>query len=219
MLLNEAKWINKKLSEIEVEKITPFINLGSSTKKIREKGQPHISKLIIEPLEKRGVEITHVDLENGEGVDIAGDIFDPTVHAEICSHNPRVVLCANILEHVEKPAALAKLCVDMIQKNGLIFATVPYDFPLHLAPIDTMFRPTPKELASIFPKCRLISSEIVESETFGQQLVRSSITLAKHLIRMMIPFPTFQHWKAAMQRNKWLFRHYRTSCVVLEKVE
>ena len=174
--------------------------------------------MIVEPLEQRGVKIIHVDLENCEGVDIVGDIFDPMVRARICSHNPRSILCANILEHVEDPAGLARLCVELVPKGGVILATVPFDFPYHLAPIDTMFRPSPKELAAIFPECSVRYGEIVESETFGQQLVRSPMTLAKHLARMIIPYPTFEHWKAAMHRNMWLFRHYRTSCVVLEKL-
>ena len=219
MLLNEAKWLGSKLDNFSVTELSPLVNLGSSTQVFREKGQQFIYQMIFEPLNKRGVEVIHVDLEDGEGVDIVGDIFDPKVYGEICSHNPRAVMCANILEHVDNPAALANLCVDIIPKNGLIFVTVPNDFPYHLAPIDTMFRPTPEELIAIFPKCRVLFSEVVESETFGQQLIRSPLVFAKHLARMMIPFPTFQHWKAAMQRNKWLFRNYRTSCVALEKIE
>ena len=217
MLFNEAHWIGDILTKYPVEQLSPLINLGSSTKDFREKGQPFIFDMLIEPLEQRGVKVIHVDLDDGEGVDIAGDIFDPDVFGEIQSHNPGSVICANILEHVVDPGQLAKACVDMVRDNGLIFASVPYSFPFHLAPIDTMFRPTIEELANLFPDCSLLESEVVNCGSFGQQIIRSPKVLFKHMVRMAVPWPTGQHWKAAIHRNMWLFKEYRTSCVVLEK--
>ncbi len=217
MLSAEAQWLGRALDHLPAERLSPIINLGSSTRTFREEGQPYISEFIIRPLEERGINIVHVDLEPGEGVDIAGDIFDPTVYKKICSYNPGAVICANILEHVERPERLAKVCVDMVREGGLIISSVPYSFPFHLAPIDTMFRPSIEELADIFSNCNTLSGEIVNCGTFGQQLSTSPNVLIKHIVRMAIPWPSFQHWKATMDRNKWLFREYRTSCVVLEK--
>ena len=217
MLLNEAKWIGNVLNSYSVEQLTPLVNLGSSTKNFREKGQSFIYEFIIHPLEKRGVTIVHVDIEPGQGVDIVGDIFDEDIYSQILSHNPKSVICANILEHVIAPHKMANLCVDMIQRNGFIVATVPYSFPFHLAPIDTMFRPTVEELADMFPGGEIQASEIVNCGTFGQQIVISPKVFFKHIVKMLIPWPTAQHWKAAMHRNLWLFKEYQTTCVVLKK--
>lgn len=217
MLYNEAQWIADRLNEFDVERISPLVNLGSSSSFFREKAQQFISNLIFRPLERRGVKVVHLDLEEDEGVDIKGDIFGPAVYAEVCSHNPRAVLCSNILEHVAVPAHFARLCIDMVPKGGLIIATIPYSFPFHPSPVDTMYRPGCEELSKIFPGCKTLQCEIVTCETFGKQMRTSLTTSARHLLHLVLPWPTLRHWRSALHKNLWLFKNYQTTCAVFEK--
>ena len=135
MLNLEAVWIGKVLDQIPVGSISPLINLGSSTKDFRERGQPFITEHIIQPLLDRGVEIIHVDLFDGDRVDIAGDIFEDSVFNEIKSHRPNGIICANVLEHVVDPLKLAERCIDIVGDGrhrsirfSLSFSTNRYAF-------------------------------------------------------------------------------------------
>ena len=58
----------------------------------------------------------------------------------------KLFILANVLEHIPKKAHaefLKKIYSKMKTKDGLII-TVPYDYPYHADPIDTMFRPPPQ---------------------------------------------------------------------------
>ncbi|OBQ33891.1 MAG: hypothetical protein AN485_17485, partial [Anabaena sp. MDT14b] len=55
-------------------------------------------------------------------------------------------------------------------KSGYIFVTVPYKYPYHRDPIDTMFRPDIQELSSLFPDFKIVNGEILA----GGYLVQST---------------------------------------------
>jgi len=109
------------------------------------------------------------------------------------------------------------LCVGMIPIGGIVFVTVPHSFPFHPSPIDTMYRPNPEELINIFPECKMLVSEIVNCETFGDQLYKSSKILFKHLFHLLLPWPNVHHWKSALHKNLWIFKNYQVTCAVFEK--
>ena len=218
MLKLEAQWLKQALDGIPADSLSPLVNLGSSSRRFRERKQGFIQEDIIQPLEDRGVKIIHVDLEDDEGVDIAGDIFDENTFNQIKSHAPKSIICANVLEHVLDPPTLADRCTEISDDAGYAFVTVPHSFPYHLAPIDTLFRPSVEEIEALFPDCTLESGTIVNCGSFGKQLVKSPSAIARHLAKMIIPWPSFDHWKATMSRNAWLFKDYRVSCAVFKKI-
>lgn len=127
------------------------------------------------------------------GVDIAVDIFKDEILDIIRVHDPGSIICANILGQVEDPKGLAKLFVDLLRKDGVIFVSVPYDFPWLLAPIENRFRPSPMELSAIFPDSKMLAGSILTAETFGFQLILSPMRLIKHLLRTLFPWPTVYH--------------------------
>ena len=217
MLFNEALWIAQTLATLETERISPLLNLGSASRAFRERGQPFIFTNIIAPLQDRAVEIIHSDLEEADGVDIAGDIFSDAVFHRIADRQPHMVLCSNILEHVVDRAQFAQRCVDLVPAGGFILATVPHSFPFHPSPIDTMYRPNADELAGLFGGCSLVKGEIVTCESFSTQLTRTPMVAAKHLFHLVIPWPTASHWRSAMHKNLWLFKSYKTTCALFEK--
>lgn len=217
MLKNESEWIKEQLEKTPIHELSPMINLGSGTADFRNKRQPFINDAIIGPLKDRGVEIINSDMKAGRGVDIEGDVFDDEVRERLVSKRARAVLCQNMLEHVRRPRELARVCESVIQPGGRIFATVPKDFPYHPDPIDTMFRPSIKELEQMFPECEVIAGEVVVCETLGQQLMSSVRRFVGLLFHLIVPFPSMSHWRSAWARLRWIFRPYKITCVVLRK--
>lgn len=216
MLPNEAKWLGQQLANLSVEAVSPIINLGSSTRRFREYGQPFIHEHIIQPAEQRGIEFIHTDMEQGEGVDVSGDIFREDIFTTLKELSPKAIICANILEHVTSPSILANRCVELLPSGGYIFATVPNSFPYHPAPIDTLWRPDCHELASIFDQCVVLESCNVNCGTFYSQFMNQPIRLAKHLLQLALPIPNYRRFMSAWHRNFWIGKPYKTSCVLLK---
>src|SRR5690242_14926952 len=100
MLRDEANTIGRLLNSLPADSISPVVNLGSSTRVFREVYQPFISELLFQPLASRGVSIVHADIKPDDGVDIVGDIDDPSFQARLRETGARLVLCSNMLEHI-----------------------------------------------------------------------------------------------------------------------
>ena len=149
MFETEAAWLENLLRERAAEDLSPLLNVGSSTSDFREAEQPWTERRLFAPLRARGVQIIHLDAREGNGIDIKADILCDADLPRIRSHRPKSILCCNILEHVQDPKALARRCAEIVGPGGLIFVTVPFSYPHHRDPIDTMFRPRPRP----WPSC------------------------------------------------------------------
>ena len=129
------------------------------------------------------------------------------------------MLCCNLLEHVIEPDRLACHCLDLVAAGGLLFVTVPFSYPYHRDPIDTMYRPNPAELAELLRGARLLDSTILDTGVSYLDAVRERPwLLLRHLWRLPIPFLSFERWKRSMARLYWLAAEYRITCAVFEKL-
>jgi hypothetical protein len=132
---------------------------------------------------------------------------------------PKALLCCNLLEHVLEPERLARHCLDLLPKGGLVFATVPFSYPYHRDPIDTMYRPDPAELAELFTGARLLEGTILGAGVSYRDAVRERPwILLRHVCRLPVPFLSFDRWKRSMARLYWLVAEYRITCAVFEKL-
>jgi SAM-dependent methyltransferase len=222
MLANEAEWIGSALAALPVEVISPCLNLGSSTAHFRTVVQPYIEDRIIAPNEARGVRFIHADMKEASGVDVAGDILDPAVEARLAAMKPGSILCCNMFEHVLDREKLAAACIRLVRPEGYIIVSVPQSFPYHLDPIDTYFRPTPADIAALFPNCKIIASGIVLDTTYWRQLSELRLserisTLTKSLVHLFLPFYKLERWKSRLHPLFWLFRRYKVSIIVLRR--
>ena len=129
-----------------------LLNLGSSTEFFRKIEQPHIDKFLFQPLDNKKYKLIHFDLKSNDGVDISGDIFSKKIQKKLKELNPSIILCCNLLEHLEENSRnrIATILNNLLKKNGVLILTVPYSYPLHLDPIDSYYRPSPKELVRKF---------------------------------------------------------------------
>jgi SAM-dependent methyltransferase len=216
--IEEAAWIGEHLAKLSIGTV---LELGSSTREFRTKTHSHIDRLIHAPLRANGIRIIHSDFKPDVDVEIAGDIYSDRVQAKLRQAGADVVLCCNMFEHVVDRARLASICHAIVRPGGYLIVSVPFSYPYHLDPIDTYFRPAPKEIAAMFPAYTLIDSAVVRSTTFGQELVASSTFLPKALAQRAYRLCKFWlprgEYVALNHRTLWLFRPFRVSCAVLRR--
>jgi hypothetical protein len=209
MFPEEASWFYEKISEIGSGELFPMLNLGSSTGYFRTVMQPYIDDRLFKPLREQGRKVIHCDLKKAEGVDIAGDITSETFVKELKNIEFRSILCSHLLEHVENPTVIAGAIAGLVPAGGYLFVSCPYRYPHHPDPLDTMFRPSPDELAACFPGMKTVHSRIVSGGRYGKfgQSVKADIM---ELLRLSMPF---------YQPNRWLwhFRETKGSCLILKQ--
>jgi SAM-dependent methyltransferase len=218
MRIEEAEWIGERLAKLDVGTV---LELGSSTRNFRTKTHPHHDRLIHAPLRAKNVRIILSDLQPDVDIEIAGDIFSESVQGKLKQINADAVLCCNMFEHVVDRATLASICHDVLRPGGYLIVSVPFSYPYHTDPIDTYFRPTPTEIAAMFPTYTLIDSAIVASTSYGQEMAASSGVLPKELVRRAYRLCKFwlprDQYVELNHRLLWLFRPYRISCVILRR--
>jgi SAM-dependent methyltransferase len=219
MLTTEAEWIGSLIPILRDKNAFPLLNIGSSTLQFRKYQQPHIEKYIFDPLNKIGAKVLHLDLKANEGVDIVGSLDDNKIISDLIKFKFKSIICSNLLEHVENPKILCQTMYEILQPKGLLIVTVPFLFPYHNDPIDTLFRPTVYELASLFPHMKpLLTIKIESDKTYFSGLLQNKKELEIILIRFLTPFYKPKNWLHLMKYLPNFFKKTSVSCVVLEKI-
>lgn len=149
MFAEEALWVGSLVNKLQLSQDELVANLGSSTAHFRKVVQPHIHQYIFEPLEKKKIPVVHIDAKEEVGVDIVADITQPGFSKKF-AHRFQLVLCTNMLEHVENIQAVINNLIACCKQNGFIMLTVPYKYKKHEDPIDNMFRPKPADITALF---------------------------------------------------------------------
>jgi len=222
MMLCDAKWLQQVLAKYTVDELSPLLNLGSSTRDFREKKQPFVHELVFAPLLFRDIKIIHSDLKEGDGVDIATDIFDEAGLAKIKAAKPKAVLCSHMFEHIADREQLAKIILDIVPNGGLFFITVPHSYHYHADPIDTMYRPNPDELAQLFSgqgNVEILEKNILTGDNYWSHIKKRPLTLfLRHFLRFFTPFLGISKWKRSMCKLYWLANNYKVSAIVGRKL-
>lgn len=219
MFKEEAKWLANIIYSLNPNSVFPMLNIGSSNKKFREQEQPWIDELLFKPARTKGYSVIHTDIKNDIGVDIVGDLCSLDFLKKLSEMNIQSVICSNLLEHINNREEISKIISSIVPKNGYLFVTVPYKYPYHCDPIDTMFRPNIQELSSLFPDFKIVNGEILP----GGYLVKSTTTTPilytlAMLIRLILPIYQPLRWFDSLKYALWLFKDISVSCVVLKKV-
>jgi hypothetical protein len=215
MFAREAAWIAAALAHLDAGELSPLLNVGASTHQFRTQDQPWIQEQLIAPLEARGVRFIHLDLKAAEGVDVAADIMSEEGFETARQLGARALLLCNILEHVLDPGALCRKAMALVGPGGLVVVTVPRSYPYHRDPIDTLFRPTPEEVAALFPGSTIEKAEILPCGSYRDNVRARPWILLRPVLRFPFPFLGWDKWKRSMGKLYWLFHPYLTTCVVL----
>jgi len=219
MMRCDAEWLGRTLAELSTEELSPLLNIGASTRHFREVEQPHVHELVFRPLQARGVNVIHTDLKAADGVDLVGDVFDDADFARLKAANPRAVICTHMFEHVRNREELSRRLLALLPGRGLFFVTVPSSYHEHHDPIDTMYRPTPDELASLFAGQQILHKSELIGDTYWSHLARRPLTIFfRHFFRFFVPFLGWKAWKRSMRKLYWLFHPYKVAAVVGRKM-
>lgn len=219
MFKAEAIWLSQKLGSLPVDELSPMVNIGSSTGAMRTREQFWTDQELFAPLRARGVRLVHVDRrEENDGIDIHADLMDDAGFEQVKAVRPRAVLCCNILEHVPDPAAFARRCMTLLAPGGHLFITVPYSYPYHRDPVDTMFRPTPAEVAALLPRATMTVGEIIDvGESYRGDVRKRPWIILRHVIRFPFPFVSPQRWVRSMRKLYWLANNYQVTCAIFRQ--
>jgi len=219
LLIEEARWLGEQLSALDPERVFPLLDVGSSTMSFRTQEQPWIDELIFAPARAAGRTVLHLDAKSAEGVDIVADLSDRLAISGLAARGFRSILCSNLLEHVVDRGQIALALLEIVPQRGYLFVSGPYRYPLHPDPIDSMFRPTPRELAGLFPGTRLQREAIIKNGSYLDEIRRTPVEFIRLLVRLLLPFYKPARWRrAAMQLVRylpWMFRRFEATCVIL----
>jgi hypothetical protein len=217
VLIEEAKWFGARISELGAANICPMLNIGSSTETFRTHDQPWIDRHIFKPIRDAGGRVVHIDIKDAPGVDLVGDLADPVIARRIAEIGIKSTFCSNLLEHVIDRDAMCRAIDAVVPPGGYIFLSCPYRYPLHLDPIDTMFRPDVQALAALFPGTEFVRGDVVVDATYLDYVGRSPASIAKRLVRLMVPAYKPKQWYTSLHHLPWAFRRFEASCAVLRK--
>jgi hypothetical protein len=177
VLRAEAAWLARRLERVPTDELSPLLSVGSGHAELRAT-QPWLEHLVYEPLTRSGVQVLHHELEPAPGVDVAGDLTDPQFLEQLAGLELRSIMCCNVLEHVPAPAGIAAGLEELVPPGGYVFASVPRRYPYHPGPIDTLFRPTPEELAGLFARLTVVDGAEVRCESLLAYFLASPTKLA-----------------------------------------
>lgn len=219
MFREEARWLADIIYSLQPNSVFPILNIGSSSKKFRELEQPWIDELLFKPARQNGYSVINVDMKYDIGVDLVGDLCDPVFLQKLSEINIKSVLCSNLLEHVTNREEICQIISSIIPNGGYVFITVPYQYPYHRDPIDTMFRPNIEELSNLFPDFKIVKGEIVTGGYLVQSTTTAPVIYALAMfIRLIVPIYQPLRWFDSLRYALWLFRDISVSCVLLEKI-
>lgn len=172
-----------------------MLNVGSSTKHFREVSHPHIHENIFKPIRER-CRVVHLDVKAQDGVDLVGDLTDPNFLEQLKLRRYDIILCSNLLEHVENPVEICRCMEECVKTGGFMIVTAPHLYPYHNDPIDTMFRPDVNELSNCFKNSSLVEGEILVVDTnHFKVLLRNKNLMILTAVRWFTPFYKFDAWK------------------------
>jgi hypothetical protein len=124
-------------------------------------------------------------------------------------------MCCNLLEHVVDRVMIRDVLLSILKPGGYLIATVPYRFPYHEDPIDTMYRPTVAEVAALFPGTSVHKAAIVRASRFACDMQGSYRALCRVVLRSAVPFYRPQNWWANVRRLGEIMAGYKVTCVIL----
>lgn len=223
MRSSEANWIASVLQKVDADTLSPILEFGSSTLEFRTRQKPHVESQLHRPLRDSGIRIVTTDLKDGKGIDISGDVYADDVFEKLRAVEPKCIMLCNIFEHVTDPQGLAARCADLVPIGGRAVVTVPYSYPYHLDPIDTMYRPGLDDISQLFPNFELETGEVLTDTSHWTDVRRhhgragAAVAIAKAIAKSLILRNGLEASKARLHRLLWLARPFKITAGIWKR--
>jgi len=219
MHIRESLWLREQLEKLPDANLFPLLDVGSSTLEYRTVIQPHVDANILAPLRARGGNILHLDLKPAPGVDVVGDLLDPYFLCALEKKGVRSVMVSSLLHHLSDRTPLTNSLLRLVKPGGYIIISGPYRYPRHYDPIDTMFRPTPNEVADLFPETTIVAGAIINSANMfsWNRTERGGRSLPRTIARLCLPFYKPVEWKHLFMQAPYIFMPIKAFGVILQR--
>ena len=132
-------------------------------------------------------EYVGVDMEYGHGVDVVLDFTSDltVIKKSLKGKKFKTVICFSVLEHCKNPFKMSRNIMRILDKNGVLFVSVPFSWRIHGYPSD-YWRFTPEGVKLLFPELNfekhagnISTNKIGESGQINHHMFRSELTIAK----------------------------------------
>lgn len=124
-----------------------------------------------------------------------------------------------MLEHIEKIEPFCRRISELLEKNGIIIFSGPYDYPVHYDPIDNGFRPKVDDVVKLFPGFKILKSEIVTDFNYSFYLFNNYKLFLLTFLRVLIPFYKFKKWKkVVLPKFKYWNKNFKVTCIIIQKI-
>jgi len=201
MFVEESVWIREILSSVPLYAGAEVLDIGSSNREFRTKVQPHIQENILLPLEARGARFTYIDVKDDEGVDLVLDLAIANQPDHIFNKKYDLIICCNILEHVADRSVFMRNLTRFAKEGGHILITAPHRYFRHNDPIDTMYRPLPRELCDLLGR---FVSYTVKAEAMVSISEKRYYVFSWGRLLDYIPLRTHRHlWRYYFRPFRW----------------
>src|SRR6516165_3434611 len=218
MNLLESQWLGERLASISDDALFPLLNVGSSTLEFRTQTQPYIDQNIFAPLRARGGKVFHLDIKHAPGVDIVGNLLHAEFLEKLRNMQIRSIMISNLLEHVTNRQEICDVLMKIMPTGGYLFVTGPHNYPYHLDPIDTIFRPTIAEMHAHFSGTSLVDSAIIDSGNWRRwNSAERGRPLWRAIARLLFPLYRPVNWWELARQAPYIFKHITAFALILQK--
>jgi hypothetical protein len=211
MRLEESLAIKKIISK-DMNNFDIAINLGSGNVNDLNRNKPWIEKNVFFRFKK----VIHVDFTQYDSVNIVGDLRDLSIYPDIKKiTGKKIFFLCNVLEHVrakDRKKILNNIYQCMNLADRLIIS-VPYDYPYHADPIDSLYRPSAEAISREI-SIRWKNKMVIKTGHFICEFKRMS--LFKKIRRLLKPFWILQKPSSYLHHVHslfYLFKPYKVSIV------
>jgi SAM-dependent methyltransferase len=202
MLIKESEFLKKIILDLPGEQLK-ILNFGSQSSKYLL-NQPHILENIIKPTTELGHRLLNLDINEDEGVDISGDIFDDVFFNKLMNERFDVIFVFNLLEHVVDIQLMISRIQQLIKPGKYILYSGPFKFPVHHDPIDNGFRPDIKGISRLFSDCDIIIGRTIIDYSYWKYLFVSLKSFLFSILRLLGFFYKFNKWRSVvLPKYKW----------------
>lgn len=172
--LNQLDFIKKNIKKFQA----PYLEIGSRYGLTWE-----IRKLF------SNSEYIGIDMEDGPGVDIVVDLVKDFKSVDRILKQKRfnTVFCLSVLEHCSNPFMMAENITNLLNKNGVLYVSVPFSWEFHAFPSD-YWRFTPEGVTILFPKIAfnfvkstMSTSDIGDMRKIDKDLCRIRFSVSRFL--------------------------------------
>jgi len=172
--LNQLAFIKKNIKKFKA----PYLEIGSRYGLTRE-----MRKLFLNS------EYIGTDMEDGPGVDVVLNLAKDFTFVDKILKQKRfnTVFCLSVLEHCSNPFTMAENITNLLNKNGVLYVSVPFSWGFHAFPSD-YWRFTPEGVKILFPKIvfnfehsNMSTSDIGDIRKIDNDLCRIRFSASKFL--------------------------------------